>query len=126
MRRVKQISGGGYTVDFNMNTMYIEQEFMPNTFMADVVKSAAGTDIVYYAEDHSPEITLDSRQYSIVDDNGREAIIEMYNAPDLTYSITYNDNTTQSVMFRLDKPPDFAKYSLDDCLYTAKIYLTRI
>ncbi len=121
MKRVRRLEN----IIFDMNALYVQQEFVPNTFMADVVKSAAGTNIEYYAIDNNPEITLDSQNYSLLSDDDRAAIISLYNVPS-EYTIEYTDASTQSVRFRLDKPPEFTELSEGSCLYRTKIYLTRI
>jgi hypothetical protein len=126
MKRATRLEGTTKSVNFDKNTMYIEQEFEPNTFQAKSEKSIISTDITFFIEDLNPEVTLDSRGYSLIDDGDRETILAMYGNPDDVYTLTYNDGTTDTVMFRLDKPPDFKKFSLDDCYFTATIYLARI
>lgn len=121
MKRIRKLGA----VTFDLNAMYILEEFEPNTFISEIVKSAADTDIVYYAVDNSPTITLDSQGYSLVDDAGREAIIVMYNSPETVYILEDTDGGTQEVYFKLDEPPKFTEYGLGSCLYAATITLTK-
>ncbi len=120
MKRVRRLD----TVIFTMNAMYVEQEFQPNTYLAETIKAADGTNIEYYAIDHNPELTLDSMNYSLLSDSDRAAIIALYNTP-AEYELQYVDGTTETVTFRLDKPPEFTELSEGSCLYRGVIYLTR-
>jgi len=121
MKRVRKLG----SVTFDKNAMFVLQEFEPNTFMAQVRKNAAGTNIEYYARDNAPELTLDSQTYSLLTEDDITAIIAMYDTV-ADYTIEYTDATTQSVRFRLDKPPTFSEYSVGACLYQATVYLTKI
>ena len=121
MKRVRSLG----SVVFDKNAMFVQQDYEPNTFMAATIKSAAGTNIEFYATDNTPELTLDSQGYSVIDEAGVDGIINMYNNPS-EYQLQYVDGSTQSVRFRLDKPPKFTEYALGACLYTATIYLTKL
>ena len=121
MKRVRRLEN----IIFDMNALYVQQEFKPNTFMATTIKSADGTNIEYYAADRSPELTLDSQSYSLLTDDQRSAVIALYNNP-AQYEVEYTDTSRDNVRFRLDKPPEFKELSEGSCLYLAKIYLTRI
>ena len=120
MKRAKRLG----TAIFAINTLHIEQEYEPNTFLASTRKSAAGSNIEYFAADHSPELTLVSNSYSLLTDENREKVIAMYNDP-IDYEIQYSDDTTEMVSFRLDLPPRFDEYGVGSCLYTTKINLTK-
>jgi len=108
-----------------MNALFVTQDYEPNTFLASTVKSAAGTNIEYYAIDNSPELTLDSNQYSLLSEEDVKEVTTMYNTPG-EYKIEYVDATDQDVRFRLDKPPKFTEYAVGSCLFQATIYLTKI
>ncbi len=122
MKRVRKLG----SVVFDINALFVLQDFEPNTFLASTVKSAAGTNIEYFATDNSPELTLDSNQYSLLSETDVKEITDMYNAPEGNYKIEYVDATDQDVRFRLDKPPTFTEYAVGSCLYQATIYLTKI
>ena len=122
MKRVRKLGA----VTFNLNAAYVQQDYSPNTFISNIVKSAADTDIIYYAVDNNPEIVLESQGYALVDQSSMEEIINMYNQAETEYQIEYVDGTTQNVIFKLDSPPEFKEYGTNSCLYTFEITLTKI
>lgn len=122
MKRVRKLGA----VTFNLNAAYVQQDYSPNTFISNIVKSAADTDIIYYAVDNNPEIVLESQGYALVDQSSMEEIINMYNQAETEYQIEYVDGTTQNVIFKLDSPPEFKEYGINSCLYTFEITLTKI
>ncbi len=121
MLRAKSIGA----VTFLTNTLFINEEFTPNKIMGESIKSAAGTDIVYAAEDFTPTITLDSKQNGIITDDQRIAIIAMWENIDVTYTLTYSDATTDTVRFRHESPPTFTEIWEGACAYVAVIPLAK-
>ncbi len=94
-------------VDFDMNTLFIKEQFTPNTVMGESVKSAAGTDIVYSATDYTPAITLESKENGWVTETQRAALVAMWEVINTTYLLTYDNATTDTVRFRHEAPPVF-------------------
>ena len=112
-------------VTFDKNAIYVEQDFTPNGVMATVIKSAAGNNIEFVAQDYNPEITLIHNNYSLVSGDDMREIIAMWKSMDET-TITYVDGSTQAVRFRMDKPPIFAEWATCTDLYYPTVYLTAV
>ena len=122
MLRGKQIGA----VTFDTNTLFIQEQLSPNGMIGKDYKSAAGTDISYSATDHNPTITLDSQQNGLLTEAQCDTIATMYQAIDTTYTLTYDDDTTDTVRFRHDKRPTFVALFEGSCQFRCVIYLSLV
>ncbi len=121
MLRAKKLGN----VEFNHNTLFIEEEFIPANVEGEEIPSAAGTYIYYAATIETPHITLDGRSYGWVTDEQRIELISMWASLGTLYLLTYNDDSTNTVIMRPDKAPEFKEIYEGACRYNAKIYLTK-
>ncbi len=113
-------------VEFSTNTLFIREQFVPNTVMGESVKSAVGTDIVYSAIDYTPAITLDSKENGLITEAQRVSLITMWEATNTTYTLTYDNATTETVRFRHEAPPVFTEIWEGACQYLATIPLAKV
>ena len=122
MLRAKQLG----TVIFNKNTLFIQEEFTDDSFMAETVMSAAGTHIVFEAPIYTPYITLDSKQYGYVTEAQRVALVAMRKLPATTFTLTYNDDSTELVRFAKEKKMVFTPLYEGAKKYTVVIPLAKV
>ncbi len=122
MKRAKSLD----TVTFSMNTLFIQEEFTDNSLLAEAKLSAAGTRISYVAVINTPNITLDSKEYGWIKEEEKNLIDIMFLDIDSTFILTYNDDTTDEVMFRHEVPPSFTATHEGSQTYTAIIPLVKV
>jgi len=122
VKRVKQLGN----VIFQMNSMFVTEEFSPNDVYGEHIPSAAGNDIVFIQPNYTPPITLESKSYGYLTDAQRQEIVNMWHNYGAIYQVTYTDDTTDDVQFRYDQKPTFAAISEGGCYFTATIPLLKI
>ena len=84
--------------------------------------SAGGTHIAFESAIHTPYITLDSNQYGILTEAQRDTLMTMWNTLDTTYTLTYDDDTTETVRMAKEKISEYFKLFLSFILNCACIY----
>ena len=122
MKRAKQLD----TVIFSENTLFILEEFEDGSVQAEATLSAGGIHIVYESEVLTPYITLDSKTYGWVDDIQVEALVAMWKQLDTTFTLTYDDDTTEVVRMAKEKKMVFTPTHEGSCKYTALIPLAKV
>ena len=113
------------SVTFTENTLFIQEEFQNAKVMGKMRMSAAGTHIVYQATINTPYITLDSKEYGWVDDTQKEALEAMWETLGATYTLTYDDDTTETVRMATEKNIVFEPLFEGACKYRAVIPLAK-
>ena len=122
MLRAKQLG----TVVFSRNTLFIQEEFNDDSTMGEVFMSAKGTHISYVAEIYTPYITLDSKQYGLVTEAQRVELVAMRKQLGTTFTLTYNDDSTELVRFAIEKKMIFTPIFEGAKKYTVIIPLAKI
>jgi len=122
MRRAKQLG----SVTFDMNTLFIREEMENSKVLAEMHMTAAGSHVVYETQIVTPYITLDSKRYGWINDEQREAILEMWETPGATYTLTYDDDTTVEVRPAREKKLSITPLYEGACYYTAVIPLAKV
>lgn len=122
MKRAKQLD----TIVFNLNTLFIQEEMMNDSVMGQMKMSGAGTHIVYEAEIFTPYITLDSEQHGWLTEAQVEALTALWMQLDTTFTLTYDDDTTDTVRFAKEKKMQFTPLYEGSCNYTAIIPLAKM
>lgn len=122
MKRAKQL----HTVLFELNTLFIQEELSDDSVMGEMTMSGAGTHIVYEANILTPYITLDSHQYGWVTEAQRIVLIGLSKQLGVTFTLTYDDDTTDTVRFAKEKKMEFTPLYEGSCDYTAIIPLAKI
>ncbi len=122
MLRAKQLGA----VIFAENTLFIDEEFADDSTMGEAVMSAVGTHIVYEANVYTPYITLDSKQYGWISEAQRAALIAMQIQLNTTFTLTYDDDTTETVRFAREKKMIFTPLYEGCTRYTAVIPLAKV
>lgn len=110
----------------NPNTLFIQEQFNSNNVEGLVKDSAAGTQIVYEATRYTPYITLDSKQFGIVTEAQRETLMTMWDALDTNYTLTYDDDSTETVRMAHEKKIVFAELWEGACEFKAIIPLAKV
>ncbi len=121
MKRAIQLG----TVVFKPNSLFILEEFIPSNRPAKNYESAANTDIYFVATDVTPEITLLSKEYGVLTDQQRRTLLDMYEDTTQTYTLTYNDATTDIVRFRWSEPLVFTETYEGSCHYRVTLPLAK-
>jgi len=122
MKRAKQLG----SVVFEYNTLFIQEEFVNDSILADTQMSAAGTHIVYGSTIVTPYITLDSKEYGWIDETQKDVLVAMWEDFSTTQTLTYDDNTTDTVRMAVEKQLEFTPLFEGSCKYTAVIPLAKI
>lgn len=103
MKRVKQFG----SVTFGRNTLFVREFEEGAGVIAEARKSAAGTDIVFVAADNTPARTLDGKRYGVIDETQRETLMSMFASLGTTYTLTYDDDSTETVRFAHERASQF-------------------
>ena len=122
MLRAKQLG----TVEFLQNTLFIKEEYENDSVSGSMVMSAAGTHIVYESAILTPYITLDSHQYGWITEPQRAELVNMWEQLDATFTLTYDDDTTEIVRFARENQLVITPLYEGSCEYTAVIPLAKI
>jgi len=122
MKRAKQLG----TVIFGFNTLFIQEEMDPSSIMGETVMSAKGTHIVYEAEIFTPYITLDSKQYGWITEAQRAALITMWEQIGATFTLIYDDASTDTVRMAKEDKMSFTPLSEGSKKYTVIIPLAKV
>jgi len=113
-------------VTFDTNTLFIQEQYNSNNVMGEVAMSSAGTHIAYEATIHTPYITLDSKEHGIITEAQRAALETMWATLDTTYTLTYDDTTTQEVRMTHEKQLVFTPLFEGSCQFRAIIPLAAV
>lgn len=122
MKRAKQLGN----VLFSFNTLFIQEEMSDDTVMAESIMSAGGTHVVYEATINTPYITLDSKQYGWITEAQRAELVAMWKQLGQTFTLTYKDNTTETVRMAHEKKMVFTPLYEGSQKYTAIIPLAKV
>ena len=123
MLRAKQL---GSVVFDNPNTLFIQEQYSSNSVEGSFYMSAEGTHIAFEAAIHTPYITLDSNQYGILTEAQRDTLMTMWNTLDTTYTLTYDDDTTETVRMAKEKSIAFSPLWEGSCEFRAVIPLAKV
>ena len=122
MLRANQLGG----VIFIYNSLFIDEEMSDGSVLGEAVMSAAGSHIVYEAAVSTPYITLNSKEFGWITETQRLALVAMWNTLDTTYTLTYNDATTDTVRMAKEKKMVFTPLYEGSKKYTAIIPLAKV
>ena len=122
MKRAKQLD----TVIFGLNTLFIQEEMTDDSVMGESVMSADGTHIVYQAEIVTPYITLDSKQFGWILEDQRLELMAMRKQLGTEFTLTYDDDTTETVRHAHEKKMSFTPLYEGSKKYTAIIPLAKV
>lgn len=122
MKRVKQLGA----IVFELNPMWINEELTDESILAESILSAGGVHVVFEAEIKTPFITLESGDGWITEAE-RVALVAMWKTLGSTYTLTYEDDTTEQVRLAREKKLVFTPISEGNCeYYTCTIPLAKI
>lgn len=103
--RVKSLGA----VVFGLNTMHVDEAMAPSNIVAQMRLSGAGTHIVYQSEILTPYITLNSLSSSWITKDQKDALELMWQDLDTTYTLTYEDDSTDQVRMAREKQLEFTR-----------------
>lgn len=112
-------------VTFSINTLFIREQHETSEVMGEMQMSVAGSHIVYEASIATPYITLDSKQHGVIDETQRAALMTMWNTLDTTYTLTYDDASTETVRMAREKKIVFTPLFEGSCQFTCVIPLAK-
>ncbi len=111
--QVKQLG----TIVFDHNYIHINEDSAPATVMSETSMSMAGTHIVFEAEIFTPYITLDSQQDSWITDIQKAQLETMWGQLGSTWTLTYDDDSTETVRMAREKQISFTPLFEGGCEY---------
>lgn len=120
-QKVKQI---GSVVLFK--PLYVKEFNEPNTMAGESIMSAAGSHIVYSAPINTPYRTLETLADSGWLDETNVSDLKALWLTDATYTLTYDDDTTETVRFAHEKQITFNPVSLGACYYNVVIPMAKV
>lgn len=123
MLRAKQL---GTVIFNNPNTLFIQEQFNNGGVLGKMAMSASGTHIVNESAIYTPYITLDSKDYGIVTEAQRDTLMTMWETLDTTYTLTYDDDTTETVRMAREKKIVFTPLWEGACEFKAIIPLAKV
>jgi len=123
VRRVKALG----PVTFELNSMFVKEETEGHGMvLAETHLSGAGSHVVYETVITTPYITLYSGQNGWITDAQREAIMQLWDTPGATTTITYKDGTVEDVRFAREKRIEFTPLFEGSDHFTGTIPLAKI
>ena len=123
MLRAKKL---GTVIFNNPNTLFIQEQYTTSEVMGDMKMSAAGTHIVYESAINTPYITLDSKEFGLITEAQRDALMTMWNTLGAIYTLTYDDATTETVRMAKEKKIVFTPLWEGACEFRAVIPLAKV
>lgn len=107
--------------------LYINEFDEPNDQMGEVEMSSLGSHIVFTAPINTPYRTAGSRgQSGWLSEQNVIDLKAMWNAPEVTFQITYDDDSTESCRMAVEKQISFDEISLGTCIYTGTIPMAKV
>ena len=122
MKRAKSIG----TVTFEINSLFIKEEEENDSIVSEMFMSSDGTHIVFEAEIYTPYITLSSKSHGWINETQRLELVSMWKQLDTTFTLTYTDNTTETVRFAREKKMQLIPISEGAELYRGLIPLAKV
>lgn len=113
-------------VTFDVNTLFIREQYTSNSVQGEVGMSVAGSHIVYESEISTPYITLESQEYGIITEAQRSALMIMWDTIGVTYTLTYDNASTDTVRMAREKAIVFTPLFEGSCEFTATIPLAKV
>ena len=108
------------------HTLWGDEYEKPSHIVGEMRRSAAGTHIVYEAEILTPYRTLNSKRHGWLTSEDVAAIKVMYDQLDTTFTLTYDDDSTEIVRFAHEKQPVFTPITEAAKYYTVVIPLAKV
>lgn len=90
------------------------------------VRSASGTNIIFESILYTPDITLSSAEDDWLSLQNVEDLSVMCEQIDTTFTLTYEDDTTEEVMFDHSKSVSFSEIQTGVCFYYGNIPLVKV
>lgn len=121
MKRAKQLD----TIVFSYNTLHIVEEAEGAEVIAESKMSAGGSHIVFEALVVTPYITLTSGEHSWVTEDDITALKALWVQIGATFTLTYDDDSTETVRMAKEKKMEFTPIFEGSNLYIATIPLAK-
>ncbi len=104
--------------------LWVAEFEKPADVMSEMRMSASGKHIVYAKRIQTPYITLVSKEYGWLTEANVAALKAQFEVIDgTTYTLTYDDDTTETVRYAHEKGIEFTPLYEGACWYTATINL---
>lgn len=118
--KAKSIGG----TDF-LYQLWVEEFEKPDNVKGEMVMSAAGSHITYASDITTPYITLVSKEQGWLDELDVAALKTQYAQLGTTFTLTYSDDTTETVRFAHEKGISFTPLYEGSCYYRTTINLAK-
>ncbi len=103
--------------------MYVKENDAPDTILSEVNMSESGMHIVWQSEIQTPYITLESRKQGWIDQETKDALLVQYALLGNTFTLTYDDNSTDDIRFAHEKGIVFTPLFEGSNRYTVVLHL---
>lgn len=113
------------SVVFDHKLFYLELD-EPNDIECEVETTATGTQVVWQREILTPYITLSSKQNGWLGHDTKTAIMSLYRQLDTTFTLYFDDGSTEDVRFAHEKQITFTPLNEGCDTYTAQINLAKV
>lgn len=105
--------------------LWVEEFENPSNVSGEMVMSAAGSHITYAREIATPYITLVSKEHGWLHDDDIATLKTQYASIGSTFTLTYSDDTTETVRFAHEKGMSFVPLYEGACYYRVTINLAK-
>ncbi len=123
MAEKRAVSIGGVTFDFKLHYLELDE---PNDIQSEASISESGVHIVWQNKIQTPYITLSSKDYGWVYQSTKDAILALYEALDTTYTLSFDDGSSETVRFAHERGINFTPHFEGCDTYTAQINLAKV
>ena len=104
MAQIRAKSLGGVTFDYPLHIFELDN---PENILTEQMISATGEHIVWNKEILTPYITLNSKEEGWVHQLNKDSLFCMYSLLETTFTLTYTDDTTETVRIAHEKDFNF-------------------
>lgn len=106
--------------------LYVSELDAPNNIQSEVSLSESGVHIIWQSEVLTPYITLVSKEHGWLTQTDKDAILVMYNLFESTFTLTYDDASTDAVRFAHERGIVFTPIIEGSDKYTVQINLAKV
>lgn len=106
--------------------LFVMQHDSPDTYLEETRLTGAGTTVAFVTTLANPLITLESRGNGWLTDTEKDSLQSMYDVVGAEYTLTYDDDTTDTVVFAYSEDFKFTPVVEGCNEYTATITLRKV
>ncbi len=123
MANKRAVSLGGVVFDYKL---YVLQLDAPEDILSEVAITEAGVHAVWQNKVLTPYITLSSKQHGWLSQSVKDSIIALYEQLDTTFTLEYDDGSTDEVRFAHENGISFTPLNEGCNVFLGQINLAKV